>query len=73
MYFFTRKCVAVLPGGQKSVPNNEVAVRRGLTVFTTVSFHLLSSCYFFFGFVSFSHASLLRSHVLTQLEVMKRS
>ena len=58
-FFFTRKCMAVLPGGQESCPNNEVAVRRGFTVFTTVSFHLLSSYYFFFAWLA---ASLARSN-----------
>ena len=36
-FFFTRKCMAVLPGGQKSGRNNEVAVRRGFTVHTQIN------------------------------------
>ena len=34
--FFTRKCMAVLPGSQKSGRNNEVTVRRGFTVLASV-------------------------------------
>ena len=31
-FFFTRKCMVVLPGDQKSGRNNELTVRRGSTV-----------------------------------------
>ena len=30
--FFTRKCMVILSGGQKSGRNNEVTVRQGSTV-----------------------------------------
>ena len=59
-FFFYKKMCGRFAGGKKSGPNNEVAIRRGFTVFTTVSFHLLSSYYFFFGLAIFSHGSLLR-------------
>ena len=64
-------CRRVLPGSQKR-GRKVGGGGGGFTVFTMVSFHFLSSYYFLSGFVIFWHGSLLRSHVLTQLEVMKR-
>ena len=65
-------CRRVLPGSQKRGRKVGGGGGGGVTVFTMVSFHFLSSYYFLFGFVIFWHGPLLRSHVLTQLQVMKR-